>query len=107
MTPEQENQLFRSMGSIEAKQETILVTLETHQQVNREASAALNSRLDRLGNEIDRRFVEINDRVSATESAQQHHANELSNLKVKVAVYGGAAGVMTMLVAELVKGAMK
>lgn len=82
MTPEQENQLFRSMGSIEAK-------------------------LDRLGNEIDRRFGEINNRVSATESAQQHHANELSNLKVKVAVYGGAAGVITMLVAELVKGAMK
>jgi DNA repair exonuclease SbcCD ATPase subunit len=107
MTPEQEHKLFHSVGSIEATQQAILEALRSQQVAIRESAATVNDRLDRLENDIDRRFVEINNRVSATESAQQHHANELSNLKVKVAVYGGAAGVITMLVAELVKGAMK
>jgi len=107
MTPEQEHKLFHSVGSIEATQQAILEALRAQQTAIRESAATVNERLDRLENDIDRRFVEINNRVSAAELSQQNQANELSNLKVKMAAYGGAAGLITMLVAELVKGALK
>jgi heme O synthase-like polyprenyltransferase len=107
MTPEQELKLFHSVGSIEATQKAILEALRSQQIAIRESAATVNDRLDRLEGDIDRRFVETHNRVSAAELLQQNQATELSNLKVKVAVYGGAAGVVTMLVAEIIKGAMK
>ncbi len=107
MTPEQENKIFHSVGSIEATQKALMEAFRDLQVTIRESSATVNERLDRMESDIDRRFVETNNRVSAAELSQQNHANELSNLKVKVATYGGAAGLITILVAELVKGALK
>jgi DNA repair exonuclease SbcCD ATPase subunit len=107
MTPEQEHKLFHSVGSIEATQQAILEALRAQQTAIRESAATVNERLDRLENDIDRRFVDMHNRLSAAELLQQNQANELSSLKVKMAGYGGAAGLLTMLVAELVKGALK
>lgn len=107
MTPAQENQLFHTLGSIEAQQKAMIEGLARNQQAIRESAESVNNRLDRMERDLDRRFDEVNTRIEVNEEATKQQAQELANVKVKMAGYGGAAGLVTILVAELVKGALK
>jgi len=78
MTPEQENELFKSIGSIQATQEATLDKLSSIQ-------SDIHSRLDKTETRLDK--VET----------------KVTNIRIKVAAAGGAGGLAVLLVAELLK----
>ncbi|NRA61202.1 MAG: hypothetical protein HRU25_09920 [Psychrobium sp.] len=85
MTPEQENELFKSIGSIDATQKLML-----------EALAAMKD-------DIDKSVVVVHARVDKTNSRIDKIDDKLTNLRVKQAAFGGAAGLFVTLIAELLK----
>ena len=85
MTPEQENEVFKSIGSIDATQKLML-----------EALAAMKD-------DIDKSVVVVHTRVDKTNTRIDKIEDKLTNLRVKQAAFGVAAGLFVALIAELLK----
>ena len=85
MNQEQENELFKSIGSIEATQK-----------------AMLDAMLD-LKTDIHKSIKDVNTRVDKTESRLDTVENKVTNLRIKVAAAGGAGGLTVLMIAELIK----
>ena len=85
MNQEQENELFKSIGSIEATQK-----------------AMLDAMLD-LKTDIHKSVKDVNTRVDKTESRLDTVENKVTNLRIKVAAAGGAGGLTVLMIAELIK----
>jgi uncharacterized FlaG/YvyC family protein len=92
MTPEQENQLFQSIGQIQATQDSILEGLS---QIRDD----VNKRLDKVEERVDQLDEKYNERMIKVEE-------KVTNLRLKVAGYGGAAGFTVYLVSELLRSKM-
>lgn len=78
MTPEQENQLFQSIGQIQASQTAIL------------------NQISSLKTDINKRVDKLEDRVTKVET-------HVTNNRIKMAGIGGAAGLTVALITELLK----
>ncbi|MBQ4879669.1 hypothetical protein J8M21_20840 [Pseudoalteromonas luteoviolacea] len=78
MTPEQENQLFQSIGQIQATQTAILKEVT-------DIKTDLTKRVDRLEGRVE----EVEDQVT--------------NNRVKIASIGGGAGLVVAIAAEVLK----
>ncbi|KZN30045.1 hypothetical protein L1286_00545 [Pseudoalteromonas sp. SMS1] len=78
MTPEQENQLFQSIGQIQATQTSILNEV-------RQIKTDLNARVDKLETRVEK----IEDKVT-------HN-------RIKIASMGGGAGLVVAIAAEALK----
>ncbi|OCQ21956.1 hypothetical protein A7985_09100 [Pseudoalteromonas luteoviolacea] len=78
MTPEQENQLFQSIGQIQATQTSILNEV-------RQIKTDLNARVDKLETRVEK----IEDKVT-------HN-------RIKIASMGGGAGLVVAIAAEVLK----
>ncbi|KZN69427.1 hypothetical protein [Pseudoalteromonas luteoviolacea] len=78
MTPEQENQLFQSIGQIQATQTSILNEV-------RQIKTDLNARVDKLETRVEK----IEDKVT-------HN-------RIKIASMGGGAGLVVAMAAEALK----
>ena len=85
MNQEQENELFKSIGSIEATQKAML-------------DAMLDLKMD-----IHKSVKDVNTRVDKTESRLDTVENKVTNLRIKVAAAGGAGGLTVLMIAELIK----
>ena len=85
MNQEQENELFKSIGSIEATQK-----------------AMLDAMLD-LKTDIHKSVKDVNTRVDKTEKRLDNVENKVTNLRIKVAAAGGAGGLTVLMIAELIK----
>ncbi|ATG58198.1 MULTISPECIES: hypothetical protein [Pseudoalteromonas] len=110
MTPEQENLLFESIGSIKASQEAILnsvaeIKADIHQSIEK-SEARQKVVTDALKVELKdsekRQIAAINkhdDRLTKVEE-------KLTNQRVKVAAMGGTAGLAVSLIAYAVKNGL-
>lgn len=92
MTPEQENQLFQSIGNIQATQDSILKTL--HQ-----IKDDMNKRVDKLEQRVEFIDEKYDQRMNSVE-------DKVTNIRLKIAGYGGAAGFTVYLVSELLRSKM-
>ncbi|TVU86066.1 hypothetical protein FQP85_03045 [Pseudoalteromonas neustonica] len=107
MTPEQENLLFESIGSIKASQEAILnsvaeIKADIHHSIEK-SEARQKVVTDALKEDLKaselRQIAAINkhdDRLTKVEE-------KLTNQRIKVATMGGAAGLTVSLIAYAVK----
>jgi len=78
MTPEQENQLFKSIGQIEATQASIL-------------------------NEVRQIKTDVNARVDKLEVRVEKAEKQLTNTRLKIAGASGLTGVAAAITSELMK----
>jgi len=85
MNTEQENQLFKSLGSIESTQEAILKSMHEMKADIQKSITTVNGRVDKVENRIEK--VET----------------KVTNMRIKVAAGGGAGGLAVLMLAELLK----
>ncbi|MBQ4814236.1 hypothetical protein J8M20_22910 [Pseudoalteromonas luteoviolacea] len=78
MTPEQENQLFQSIGQIQATQTSIL-------------------------NEVRQIKTDLNARVDKLETRVEKVEGQLTNTRLKIAGASGLTGVAAAITSELMK----
>lgn len=96
MTPEQENQLFHSIGRIQASQDAILESLhalkvDIHARIDK-----TDANINALEERIDNRITRMDDRITTLE---EKHA--LS--RVKIGALGGSCGLAVAIVVEMLK----
>lgn len=96
MTPEQENDLFKSIGSIEATQKAMLDTMMMIQSDIHQAVKDVNTRVDKVEAQIESVDIKVEKRLEKVET-------KVTNLRIKVAAAGGAGGLTVLMIAELIK----
>ena len=109
MTPEQENQLFQSIGQIQASQTAILndlkdIKADIHQSIEK-SEARQKEITDGLRLEIKASEKRQTSAVEKQELRLAKVEEKLTNQRIKVAAMGGTAGLAVSLVAftELIK----
>lgn len=107
MTPEQENLLFESIGSIKASQEAILnsvaeIKADIHHSIEK-SEARQKVVTDALKADLKdselRQIAAINKHDERLNKVEE----KLTNQRIKVATMGGAAGLTVSLIAYAVK----
>jgi hypothetical protein len=110
MTPEQENLLFESIGSIKASQEAILTSVaeikaDIHHSIEK-SEARQKVVTDALKTDIKesekRQVTAINKHDERLKSVEE----KLTNQRLKVAAMGGSAGLAVTLIAYAVKNGL-
>lgn len=110
MTPEQENQLFQAIGSIQASQEAILTNIseikqDIHQSIEK-SEARQKQVTDGLRLDIEksekRQITAINKQDERLSKVEE----KLTNQRIKVAAMGGSAGLFVSLLAYAIKNGL-
>lgn len=107
MDSNQENELFKALGSIQATQTALLdkvseIKIDIHQSIEE-----VNKRVDKA--EANTKAVAkkaSDDLVSHVEKTDQRFEKvetKVTNLRLKVAGAGGAGGLAVLIIAELIK----
>lgn len=107
MDHQQENQLFEALGSIKATQESILKEVSQVRAELSDSISSVNARVDKLENTVKESAASSETRLLAYEKKNDDRVQaveeKLTNLRLKVAGYGGAGGLFVLLIAELAK----
>ena len=118
MTPEQQNKLFQLIGELTAQQgatlnavndlkEDINERIDRSEQANREREQEILALLRDLKAEllraIDEKNAPVIEKISEIEGRVGALEEKMTNMRIKQAGYGGAAGTLVYLIAELLK----
>ncbi|SFC04561.1 hypothetical protein [Pseudoalteromonas denitrificans] len=96
MNTEQENQLFKSLGSIESTQEAILKSIVDIKTDIHKSLETVNSRIDKVE-------MRVKDVETKTDARLEKVETKVTNTRIKLAASGGAGGLLVLLLAELLK----
>ena len=107
MDTKQQNELFKALGSIQSTQDSILKEISNLKTDMTESIKAVSERIDKTELLVKEGNARLEKKQDAYQEKNDVRVKEVetkvNNLRIKIAGYGGGAGLLVLMIAEAIK----